>query len=138
MNGDTLTLEAFDQYWGGAPAIKKVYVKLIPDTATQIIALENGDIDLLMSPPISSCLMLDTRKGVKWVYGPSAGRVTMHLSTNKGTPATTISTSGAVQSAVNKQDIIIGAMEGYATQIDIDMSHLLRASRGLQSSGVRR
>ncbi|NLY91711.1 MAG: ABC transporter substrate-binding protein [Firmicutes bacterium] len=122
VNGDTLTLEAFDQYWGGAPAIKKVYVKLIPDTATQIIALENGDIDLLMSPPISSCLMLDTRKGVKWVYGPSAGRVTMHLSTNKGTPGhDDLNFRRAVQSAVNKQDIIIGAMEGYATQIDIDM-----------------
>lgn len=122
VNGDTLTLEAFDEYWGGAPAIKKVYVKLIADTATQIIALENGDVDLLMAPSISSCLMLDTRKGVEWIHGSSAGRVTMHITSNEGNPShDDLNFRRAVQSAVNKQDIILGVMEGYATPIDIDM-----------------
>ena len=88
VNGDSITLEAFDDYWGGAPAIKNVVVKLISDTTTQTIALENGDIDLLMSPSISSCLMMDTSKGIEWITGSSAGRVSMQISTNEGTPGT--------------------------------------------------
>lgn len=122
VSGDTITLEAFDEYWGGAPAIKKVYLKVISDASTQIIALENGDVDMLLSPAISSCLTLDTTKGVNWVYGPSAGRVTLHISSNPGNPShDDINFRRAVQSAINKEDIVLGAMEGYATIIDIDM-----------------
>ena len=122
VSGDTITLEAFDEYWGGAPAIKNVYVKLISDTTTQTIALENGDIDLLMNPSISSCMMLDTTKGVTWISGPSAGRVTMQITSNEGYPShDDINFRRAVQCAVNKDEVILGAMEGYATKIDIDM-----------------
>lgn len=122
VNGDSITLEAFDDYWGGAPAIKNVVVKLISDTTTQTIALENGDIDLLMSPSISSCLMMDTSKGIEWITGSSAGRVSMQISTNEGTPGhDDLNFRRAVQSAVNKEEVIMGAMEGYAEPIDIDM-----------------
>lgn len=122
VNGDSITLEAFDDYWGGAPAIKNVVVKLISDTTTQTIALENGDIDLLMSPSISSCLMMDTSKGIEWITGSSAGRVSMQISTNEGTPGhDDLNFRRAVQSAVNKEEVIMGAMEGYAELIDIDM-----------------
>lgn len=122
ISGDSITLEANEEYWAGAPAIKDVVVKLISDTTTQTIALENGDIDLLMSPSIASCLLLDTSKGVEWTTGSSAGRVTMHISSNEGTPGhDDVNFRRAVQSAVNKEEVILGAMEGYAVQIDIDM-----------------
>ena len=122
VSGDTITLEAFDEYWAGAPAIKTVLVKLISDTTTQTISLENGDIDLLMSPSIAACQLLDTSKGVEWISGSSAGRVTMHISSNEGTPGhDDINFRRAVQSAVNKEEVILGATEGVAQQIDIDM-----------------
>ncbi|MDC7239523.1 MAG: nickel ABC transporter substrate-binding protein, partial [Spirochaetales bacterium] len=38
---------AYEDYWGGAPAIKEIYVKVIPDNQTRILALENGEIDLI-------------------------------------------------------------------------------------------
>jgi peptide/nickel transport system substrate-binding protein len=34
-------------YWGGAPIIQKVTIKLIPDATTQIMALEAGELDLV-------------------------------------------------------------------------------------------
>ena len=122
ISGDTITLAAHEEYWAGAPAIKNVYIKLISDTSTQVIALENGDIDLLMSPAISSCLMLDTSKGVEWASGASAGRVGMQISNNEGNPsANDVNFRRAVQAAINKEDVVLGAMEGYATILDIDM-----------------
>ncbi len=36
-----------ENYWGELPAIKKITVKVIPDNQTRIIALENGEIDLI-------------------------------------------------------------------------------------------
>lgn len=39
--------EANPYYWGEAPKIKKIRVKVIPDNQTRILALQNGEIDLI-------------------------------------------------------------------------------------------
>ena len=39
--------ERNENYWGEAPAIRKITVKVIPDNQTRIMALENGEIDLI-------------------------------------------------------------------------------------------
>lgn len=39
--------EANENYWGKVPEIKKITVKVIPDNQTRILALENGEIDLI-------------------------------------------------------------------------------------------
>lgn len=44
--GDSATLTAFDEYWGGAPATKNLVMKVIPEAAQRTIALETGEIDL--------------------------------------------------------------------------------------------
>lgn len=47
--------EANENYWKGAPKIKKITVKVIPDNQTRILALEKGEIDLIYGKD-----MLDT------------------------------------------------------------------------------
>lgn len=39
--------ERNENYWGEAPAIQKITVKVIPDNQTRIMALENEEIDLI-------------------------------------------------------------------------------------------
>ena len=39
--------ERNENYWGEAPAIQKITVRVIPDNQTRIMALENGEIDLI-------------------------------------------------------------------------------------------
>ena len=39
--------ERNENYWGKAPAIRKITVKVIPDNQTRIMALESGEIDLI-------------------------------------------------------------------------------------------
>ena len=39
--------ERNENYWGEKPAIRKITVKVIPDNQTRIMALENGEIDLI-------------------------------------------------------------------------------------------
>lgn len=39
--------ERNENYWGEKPAIRRITVKVIPDNQTRIMALENGEIDLI-------------------------------------------------------------------------------------------
>ena len=47
--GVELVLEAFDQYWRGAPHMKRLVLKVIPDEATRLAALKRGEIDIAYS-----------------------------------------------------------------------------------------
>lgn len=40
-----IVLEAFDDYWQGAPKIKRVVRTIVPDTQTALLMLKNGDAD---------------------------------------------------------------------------------------------
>lgn len=48
-----VTLEAYEDYWQGAPDIKKVEYRVITDDAAAVIAFENGEIDYLTDAPLS-------------------------------------------------------------------------------------
>jgi peptide/nickel transport system substrate-binding protein len=39
--------EAYDEFWGGKPALRKITFKVIPDAASRALALETGDIDMM-------------------------------------------------------------------------------------------
>jgi len=47
VKGDHITLEANTDYWGGAPSIKTVVIRPIPDEVTRLAALQAGEVDLV-------------------------------------------------------------------------------------------
>jgi len=48
---EEIVLEAYDQYWRGAPKIKTVVFRPIPDDAVRVAALQNGEIDVAVNIP---------------------------------------------------------------------------------------
>jgi peptide/nickel transport system substrate-binding protein len=48
---EEIVLEANERYWRGAPNIKTVVVRPIPDDAVRVAALQNGEIDLAVNIP---------------------------------------------------------------------------------------
>lgn len=52
IHGRRLSLEAFDNYHGGCPNIKNLIISIIPDTSTQLLELESGNIDLMEISPL--------------------------------------------------------------------------------------
>lgn len=46
-------LAAYEDYWQGAPDIKKVEYRVITDDAAAVIAFENGELDYLTDAPLS-------------------------------------------------------------------------------------
>lgn len=51
--GDKIMMERFDDYYRGPAKIKKVTYTIIPDHSTAFIALEKGEIDIMINPNIS-------------------------------------------------------------------------------------
>jgi peptide/nickel transport system substrate-binding protein len=47
--GVELVLEAFDQYWRKTPSVKRLVFKVIPEEATRLAALKNGEVDIVYS-----------------------------------------------------------------------------------------
>jgi peptide/nickel transport system substrate-binding protein len=47
--GLELVLEAFEGYWRKPPTVKRLTLKVIPDEATRLAALKNGEIDIVYS-----------------------------------------------------------------------------------------
>src|SRR5688572_27679079 len=48
---EEIVLEANDAYWRGAPSIKTVVFKPIPDDAVRVAALQNGEVDVAVNIP---------------------------------------------------------------------------------------
>lgn len=48
---EEIVLEANDQYWRGAPRIKTVVFRPIPDDAVRVAALQNGEVDVAVNIP---------------------------------------------------------------------------------------
>jgi len=44
VKDDHVTLEAFDDYWGGRAELDEIVFKVIPDVTTRLLALQNGEV----------------------------------------------------------------------------------------------
>ena len=45
VEGDHITVEANEDYWGGAPTVDQIIFRVIPDDSARFLALKAGDID---------------------------------------------------------------------------------------------
>jgi peptide/nickel transport system substrate-binding protein len=51
VKDDRIELEANEQYWRGAPRIKRLVFKPIPDDAVRVAALQNAEVDVAVNIP---------------------------------------------------------------------------------------
>jgi peptide/nickel transport system substrate-binding protein len=47
LEGDSITVEANEDYWAGAPTISEIIFRVIPDDSARFLALKSGDIHAL-------------------------------------------------------------------------------------------
>lgn len=115
--GDHFDLEYYDGYWGNKPAVTKVTYKILNDPNSQILALENGEVDALLNARLSPLLKLSPDSGVTYKTTNAANIQAMFLDCNDG-PATNPDFRKALQYGINKQDIVQAVYEGQATVAD--------------------
>ena len=72
VRDDHLSLEANDGYWGGAPSIKELDFRAIPEASTRIAELLTGAVDLIVNVPPDQSGRVETEKTT--VRASSGGR----------------------------------------------------------------
>lgn len=50
-SGDSLIMEAFDEYWGGRPPAQKLVWKIVPEFAARMAGLVSGEFDFIVNVP---------------------------------------------------------------------------------------
>ncbi|MBI2303679.1 MAG: ABC transporter substrate-binding protein [Chloroflexi bacterium] len=114
---EKLVLEANPDYWGGAPAIKKVTWKPIPLAEARVGALKTGGVDWIYQVPEDRVkeLEADRSLGVKWVG--SAGTGELVVGYDYDTPLKDKRVRQALRYAIDGQSIVKNILGGVGTVV---------------------
>ena len=115
VKDDHVTVEANPAYWGGAPSIKTVVFKIIPDPATRIAALQTGEVDLVydVPPERAAELRRDSKVRIEAIPGL---RILFFAFNTRKPPFDNVRVRQAVNYAVDKRAIINRVLLGYGVQ----------------------
>ena len=112
--------ERNENYWGEAPAIQKITVKVIPDNQTRIMALESGEIDLIFGKNMIDAdaisQYVDSDKFTVSLSDPTSTRHIVLNTTNEILSDSAV--RQALQHATNRQAISEGIFYGLEQPAD--------------------
>lgn len=112
--------ERNENYWGEAPAIRKITVKVIPDNQTRIMALESGEIDLIFGKNmIDADAISQYLDSEQFTVGLSDPTSTRHIVLNTTHEILgDLAVRQALQHATNRQAISDGIFYGLEQPAD--------------------
>ena len=117
VQGDHVTLTRFDGYWGEAPALASATFKFISDGNAAFAAMMAGDIDAFPNFPAPETLgQFEADPRFTVIVGSTEGETILAMN-NKQPPLDDVRVREAIAHAINRQDIIDGAMFGFGTPI---------------------
>ncbi|MBK1634306.1 ABC transporter substrate-binding protein [Rhodovulum adriaticum] len=115
--GDRVDLVRSPDYWGTSPALAAATFKFISDPNAAFAAMMAGDVDAFPNFPAPETLELfeaDPRFSV--IVGTTEGETILAMN-NRQPPLDDPRVRAAIAHAIDRQDIIDGAMFGYGTPI---------------------
>ena len=115
--GDRIRLDAYDGYWGPRPALKSATFRFIPDPSAAFAAMMAGDLDAFPIYPAPETLpQLQADPRFKVLIGTTEGETILAMN-HKNAHLSDGRIRAAIAHAINRQDLIEGAMFGYGTPI---------------------
>ena len=117
VQGDHVTLAAYPGYWGAKPALAKATFRFIADPTAAFAAVMSGDVDAFPNFPAPETLVqFQADPRFKVMVGTTEGETILAMN-NRTPPLNNVQVREAIAHAINRQDIIDGAMFGYGTPI---------------------
>ncbi|MBD3788415.1 MAG: ABC transporter substrate-binding protein [Sphingomonadales bacterium] len=117
VQGDHVTLSAWPGYWGEKPALARATFRFISDPTAAYAALMAGDVDAFPNFPAPETLIqFQADPRFKVILGSTEGETILAMN-NRLAPLDNIALREAIAHAINRQEIIDGAMFGYGTPI---------------------
>src|SRR6266513_1716026 len=115
---DRIVLEAFDQWHGGAPKIKHVIVRIIPDATTRVLEMRRGSVNFEVNAiPFENVTEFDKNADFKIVN--TSGSVYQYVAINMRDPILSKpEVRKAIHYAIDRERIIRDIQRGYAKPTD--------------------
>lgn len=98
---DSVVATAFDDYWGGAPALKNVVYQYVDEQSTRILAMQQGDADRITLNETTALVQLEGADGV-----------TVHRSPDWGSTSVTAVFFNFDIETSNNEDVGSGQLDG--------------------------
>jgi peptide/nickel transport system substrate-binding protein len=115
---ESVELEAFEQYHGGAPKIKNVTVRIIPDATTLVLELRRGTVDLEINQiPFENVDEFQNSPKHQVIKKP--GSVWQYLAFNLKDPVLAkVEVRRAIAHAIDRQKIVTDLLRGHGVPSD--------------------
>ena len=111
--GDSVEFEAFEDFFGGAPAIKHMTWKTIPEGSSRTIALEAGEIDFIVEVEAMDADRLNASKDIEVIQYNATSESWLMLN-NEKPGLDNVNVRHAINTAINKDSIVTVAFNGLA------------------------
>ncbi len=122
---DQLALEANEQWWGGAPKVKSIVYRPIPEHAVRVAALQAGEVDIAVNIPPHLVPIIDKHPKLYVTKAPSVRTIFVPIYTHQFDTANKLvgpvdgptkdkRIRQAIIAAVNPDEIIKTVLEGQA------------------------
>ena len=115
--GESVVFEAFEDYFKGEPAIKNVTWKIIPEGSSRTMALEAGEVDMIIEVETTDVSRLKDNSAIAVFDEASTGYNYMMIN-NEVAPFDNINFRRAIASAIDKNAIIQVALNGGGSPVD--------------------
>jgi peptide/nickel transport system substrate-binding protein len=114
VKGSYVHLVANENYWEGAPPIKKVDVRPITESSTRFAALVSGQAELMSGVPVELYEKIVKNPKLEVVNRPARRSIFLALGNKVTSPMADVRVRKAMYMAINENEIIEKVMRGHA------------------------
>lgn len=115
--GESIEYEAFEDYWGGAAPIKHVIWKVIPEGSSRTMALETGEVDLVVDVETTDLTRLTEDPSLE-VFNEAGTTHQWMMINNEIAPFNNADFRRAIASAIDKEAVIQVSLQGTGSVSD--------------------
>ncbi|MBQ7091802.1 MAG: ABC transporter substrate-binding protein [Clostridia bacterium] len=109
--GESVTLEAFEDYWNGAPKTKYLKMMVVPEAAQRAIMIETGEIDAGYGLLATDILRLNDDPSAQVASAPSSKAIVIYLNMKEG-PCADQKVRQAIEYAIDRDSIVDNVLSG--------------------------
>ncbi len=110
---EQLEFTRFDDYWGPKPAIKNIIWKIIPEGSARTIALQAHEVDFVIALDTNDADLVESDDSLATLVISSLSHSWLCIN-NEKEPFNNKLVRKAMNAAINKEDVVTVAYNGYA------------------------
>jgi len=124
VKGQSLTLEANESYFRGAPSVKKVVVRPLTNDSTRVAAILSGEVQVIDRVPVRDAERIKSKEGLRFFVQPGlrliylqfdhAREKSPYVTGAEGSPLRNVKVRRAMYYGINEDAIVKHVMGGFA------------------------